>query len=101
MKAHSPKWSPDSSTSEVTTLQLEFRDLSRVTNDKSYEMAVAKVSEKVHELPKTDGLVPIFINANTGMFRQFSTISLGARGDSYYEYLLKQWLQTGKNNDDL
>ena len=101
MKAHSPKWSPDSSTSEVTTLQLEFRDLSRITNDISYEMAVAKVSAKVHELPKTDGLVPIFINANTGSFRQFSTISLGARGDSYYEYLLKQWIQTGKKNDDL
>ena len=28
---HSPKWSPDSSTSEVTTIQLEFRDLSRAT----------------------------------------------------------------------
>jgi hypothetical protein len=62
MKAHAPKWSPDSSTSEVTTIQLEFRDLSRVSNDPSYELAVAKVSEKVHELPKTDGLVPIFIN---------------------------------------
>ena len=62
MKAHAPKWSPDSSTSEVTTIQLEFRELSRASNDASYEVAVAKVSEKVHELPKTDGLVPIFIN---------------------------------------
>ena len=25
-----------------------------------------------------------------------STITFGARADSYYEYLLKQWLQTGK-----
>ena len=25
---------------------------------------------------------------------------MGARGDSYYEYLLKQWLQTGKIFDD-
>ena len=62
MKAHAPKWSPDSSTSEVTTIQLEFRDLSRSCNDPTYELAAAKVSEKVHELPKTDGLVPIFIN---------------------------------------
>lgn len=62
MKAHAPKWSPDSSTSEVTTIQLEFRDLSRSSNDPTYEIAAAKVSEKVHELPKTDGLVPIFIN---------------------------------------
>lgn len=38
--------------------------------------------------------------ANTGTFRNFATISLGARGDSYYEYLLKQWLQTGKKAND-
>lgn len=37
MVAHSPKWSPDSSTSEVTTIQLEFRDLSRITNNIAFE----------------------------------------------------------------
>jgi endoplasmic reticulum Man9GlcNAc2 1,2-alpha-mannosidase len=41
-----------------------------------------------------------FLSANTGTFRNFATISLGARGDSYYEYLLKQWLQTGKNENE-
>ena len=50
----------------------------------------------IHELPKQNGLVPIFINANSGNFRTSATITLGARGDSYYEYLLKQWLQSGK-----
>ena len=25
-------------------------------------------------------------------------VSLGARGDSYYEYLLKAWLQTGRED---
>ncbi|XP_053987143.1 endoplasmic reticulum mannosyl-oligosaccharide 1,2-alpha-mannosidase [Hylaeus volcanicus] len=94
--AHSPKWGPDSSTSEITSIQLEFRDLSRSTGEPKYEEAVAKVSEHVHQLEKYDGLVPIFINANTGQFREYATITLGARGDSYYEYLLKQWLQTGK-----
>ncbi|XP_034192089.2 alpha-Mannosidase class I b [Osmia lignaria lignaria] len=94
--AHSPKWGPDSSTSEITSIQLEFRDLSRSTGDPKYEEAAAKVSEHVHQLEKLDGLVPIFINANTGLFREHATITLGARGDSYYEYLLKQWLQTGK-----
>lgn len=71
MKAHAPKWSPDSSTSEVTTIQLEFRDLTRVTNDPVYETAVAKVSKKVHELPKTDGLVPIFINGESNHVHLF------------------------------
>lgn len=100
LAAHAPKWSPDSSTSEVTTIQLEFRDLSRSSENPIFEKVAARVNLKIHELDKNEGLVPIFINANTGQFRNFATISLGARADSYYEYLLKQWLQTGKKADD-
>lgn len=100
MKAHSPKWSPDSSTSEATTLQLEFRDLALSTGDNSFEHVMNLINKKVHDLEKNQGLVPIFINANTGQFREFSPVTLGARGDSYYEYLLKQWLQTGKKEGD-
>ncbi|KAL1130956.1 hypothetical protein AAG570_012197, partial [Ranatra chinensis] len=99
--AHSPRWGPDSSTSEVTTLQLEFRDLSRATLDPRFEDAAAKVSWHVHTLPKTDGLVPIFINPKTGQFQNYADIKLGARGDSYYEYLVKQWIQTGKTKQYL
>lgn len=50
MKAHSPKWSPDSSTSEVTTLQLEFRDLSRSTDDTKYE-EVKKIGFSFQHFP--------------------------------------------------
>jgi len=46
-KGHAPKWSPDSSTSEVTTIQLEFRDLSRITGDPKYETAVEGISKHV------------------------------------------------------
>jgi mannosyl-oligosaccharide alpha-1,2-mannosidase len=53
---------------------------------------VDEVMEHVKSLPKEDGLVPIWISADSGNFRK-GTITLGARGDSYYEYLLKQWLQ--------
>lgn len=38
--AHSPKWGPDSSTSEVTSIQLEFRDLSRSTGEAKYEVTI-------------------------------------------------------------
>jgi len=96
--SHKPRWGSDSSTSEVTTIQLEFRELSRLTGDKKYAAAVDNVMEHFRHLPTTDGLVPIFINANSGRFSG-STITLGARGDSYYEYLLKQWLQSGKTVD--
>lgn len=36
--AHSPKWGPDSSTSEVTSIQLEFRDLSRSSGQPKFEV---------------------------------------------------------------
>lgn len=38
--AHSPRWGPDSSTSEVTTIQLEFRALARAVNDKKFEVSI-------------------------------------------------------------
>jgi len=100
-RGHAPKWSTDSSTSEVATIQLEMRDLSRSTGDQKYEEASERVTSHIHSLPKPDGLVPIFINADTGQFRQQSAITMGARGDSYYEYLIKQWIQTGKTVDYL
>lgn len=99
-KAHPPKWNADSTTSEVTTIQLEMRDLSRVTGNPTFEKLAFRVSEQIHKLEKKEGLVPIFINTNTGQFRK-STITVGARGDSYYEYLLKQWVQTGRTIDFL
>ena len=39
-KAHAPRWGPDSSTSEVTTIQLEFNDLSYITGDPKYKVSL-------------------------------------------------------------
>ena len=61
----------------------------------STQDAVDSVLEKLQGLKKLDGLVPLFINAETGQLRP-GTLTLGARADTYYEYLLKQWLQSGK-----
>ncbi|KFM81796.1 Endoplasmic reticulum mannosyl-oligosaccharide 1,2-alpha-mannosidase, partial [Stegodyphus mimosarum] len=97
--AHPPAWGQDSTVSEISTVQLEFRDISRLTGDPKYEMEAFKVSQHLHSLPKKDGLIPMFINAESGQFRSTSTITVGARSDSYYEYLLKQWIQTGRTID--
>lgn len=94
-QAHKPRWGPDSSTSEVSTIQLEFKYLSYLTGDKKYAERVSEIMRHLDALPKNDGLVPIFVNANSGQFSG-NTITLGARGDSYYEYLLKQYIQTSK-----
>lgn len=95
-KAQPPKWGPDSSVSEVTSIQLEFRDLSFTTGNNKYKDAADEVMNHMHKLKKEEGLVPTFINAKTGEFRG-KYYTLGARADSYYEYLLKQWLQTDKS----
>ncbi|XP_075993874.1 endoplasmic reticulum mannosyl-oligosaccharide 1,2-alpha-mannosidase [Genypterus blacodes] len=100
--AHPPRWTSDSTLAEVTSIQLEFRELSRLTHDQQYQEAVNEVTTQVHKLAgKQDGLVPMFINTNSGQFTHKGVFTLGARADSYYEYLLKQWIQGGKTEDDL
>ncbi|KAJ7994004.1 hypothetical protein DPEC_G00261450 [Dallia pectoralis] len=100
--AHPPRWTSDSTVAEVTSIQLEFRELSRLTQDSRYQAAVDEIMGKVHKLEgKQDGLVPMFINTNTGQFTHLGVFTLGARADSYYEYLLKQWIQGGKKETGL
>ncbi|KAJ2397249.1 mannosyl-oligosaccharide alpha-1,2-mannosidase, partial [Coemansia sp. RSA 2559] len=93
LQQEGPVHAYDSSTAEVTTLQLEFRYLAKLTGKHMYRQCVDKIMNITFASPKWDGLVPIYINANTKQFAG-DVIRLGSRGDSYYEYLLKQWLQT-------
>lgn len=82
-----------SSTAEATTLQLEMKYLALLTGEVHYWEKAEKVMQVVDDNAAKDGLVPIFINAETGHFSG-NNIRLGSRGDSYYEYLIKQYLQT-------
>lgn len=82
-----------SSTAEATTLQLEMKYLAKLTGETHYWQHAEHVMQVVDSNHAQDGLVPIFINADKGTFRG-NNIRLGSRGDSYYEYLIKQYLQT-------
>ncbi|PIA90909.1 Endoplasmic reticulum mannosyl-oligosaccharide 1,2-alpha-mannosidase [Cercospora beticola] len=82
-----------SSTAEATTLQLEMKYLSKLTGETHYWEHAEQVMRVVDDNQAEDGLVPIFIYADQGTFRS-ENIRLGSRGDSYYEYLIKQYLQT-------
>ncbi|KKZ58585.1 mannosyl-oligosaccharide alpha-1,2-mannosidase [[Emmonsia] crescens] len=84
-----------SSTAEATTIQLEFKYLAKLTGEANYWQKVEKVMEVVEGNGREDGLVPIFIQPETGKFMG-QNIRLGSRGDSYYEYLIKQYLQTSR-----
>ncbi|KAF7367767.1 alpha-1,2-Mannosidase [Mycena sanguinolenta] len=84
------------STAEATTLQLEFRDLAQLTKNSDYWYKAEKVMSVVNDALLPNHLAPISMDANGGSFLQ-SDIRLGSRGDSYYEYLLKQYLQTASS----
>ena len=59
------------------------------------------VAEKVMGLPgRVYGLAPIYVDPATAALAG-GLMTLGARGDSYYEYLLKQWLLGGKRQPTL
>ncbi|CAL1694822.1 unnamed protein product [Somion occarium] len=81
------------STAEAATLQLEFKYLSLLTDEEIYWEKAEKVMEVIKGSHLTTGLASIFMNPEDGRF-VLSAIRLGSRGDSYYEYLLKQYIQT-------
>lgn len=88
-----------SSLAEATTVQLEFKYLAHLTGEMEYwriaERTMQVVRDATQRLPHYQGVLPIFLDPMTGHFYN-GEVRLGSRGDSYYEYLIKQWLQTGR-----
>ncbi|QRV76440.1 glycoside hydrolase family 47 protein [Ceratobasidium sp. AG-Ba] len=83
------------SVAEAATLQLEFKYLSFLTDEDGYWRAAEKVMAVIKR-GMMQPIVPIFMSPETGQFL-VSDIRLGSRGDSFYEYLLKQYLQTDRS----
>ncbi|KAJ4894195.1 hypothetical protein Rs2_20989 [Raphanus sativus] len=90
--AHNPTWAGgDSILADSGTEQLEFIALSQRTGDPKYQQKVEKVISVLNKNFPDDGLVPIYISPETAN-PSHSTITFGAMGDSFYEYLLKVWV---------
>ncbi|CAK1598574.1 unnamed protein product [Parnassius mnemosyne] len=86
---------PNSILSEIGTLHMEFTYLSDVTGRDVYRKKVERIREVLNNIEKPGDLYPNFINPRTGQWGQ-RHMSLGALGDSFYEYLLKAWLVSGR-----
>ncbi|XP_048577958.1 mannosyl-oligosaccharide 1,2-alpha-mannosidase IA [Nematostella vectensis] len=80
---------------EFGTLHLEFVYLSHITGNQVYAKKVHRVREVVDQVQKPNGLYPNYLNPRTGVWGS-QHVSLGALGDSFYEYLLKSWIMSGK-----
>ena len=79
-------------------MSLEFNYLSDVTGNKVYREKIENIVETIRKQDRPDGLYPNYLNPKTGRWGQ-QHVSMGALGDSFYEYLLKAWLQSGKTDD--
>ncbi|AQK45940.1 mannosyl-oligosaccharide 1,2-alpha-mannosidase MNS1 [Zea mays] len=95
-RAHNPGWTNgDSILADSGTEQLEFIALSQRTGDPKYQQKAENVITQLQKIYPSDGLLPIYINPHSGT-ASYSTITFGAMGDSFYEYLLKVWIQGNK-----
>ncbi|KAI4344474.1 hypothetical protein L6164_011696 [Bauhinia variegata] len=94
--AKNPTWTQGNSIlADSGSEQLEFIALSQRTKEPKYQQKVENVIKEIHRTFPADGLLPIYINPHTGI-AQHSTVTFGAMGDSFYEYLLKAWIQGNK-----
>ncbi|KAK7372159.1 hypothetical protein VNO80_05530 [Phaseolus coccineus] len=95
-RAHNPSWTGgESILADSGTEQLEFIALSQRTGDPKYQQKVENVIAQLNKTFPGDGLLPIYINPHSGA-AGYSPITFGAMGDSFYEYLLKVWIQGNK-----
>lgn len=84
---------------------LEFTRLSQLTGDSKYEKVSRReldVMDKVvgPKLP-IPGLYPIFVSSHDAslLYPENPEYTVGALADSFFEYLLKQWIQSEKTDE--
>ena len=92
----SSQWSGgNAALSEIGTIQLEFRTLSFHTKNPVYDQKVTHLMQIIESRLPADALPPVYLGARTLRWAT-DHISFGALGDSYFEYIIKQYMLTGK-----
>lgn len=88
--------------SEFGSMHLEFIYLSELTGNPKYRDKVLKIRDTIRRaVPRSDGLYNNYINTDTGQWLTRPThISMGALGDSFYEYLIKSYVQSRKKDTE-
>jgi mannosyl-oligosaccharide alpha-1,2-mannosidase len=95
-QGHNNGWTGSASIlAELGTVQLEHRYLSHATGLGYYGKKAEKPIRVLRQHPQPHGLYPIYISPSSGQ-PQNRQITFGALGDSFYEYLVKVWVQGGQ-----
>jgi len=82
------------SLAELGTLHLEFIYLSQITGDPIFAEKALAIQKQMNDNVKPNGLYPNDVSSITGQFAG-NFVSMGGGADSFYEYLVKSWIQTG------
>ena len=84
---------------ELGTCQMEFFSLGQRLHEPSYALKAQRPIDHMDGTkPAIPGLYPIYISPTHGAFTN-NRVAWGAMGDSFYEYLLKMYLLTGKAHE--
>jgi len=92
------QWSPMSTNiAEAGTLQIEFRALGRFSGIMEYKTKSEKVFSILDAMKPTDGLYSTKVANKEPMARLKGVLkTFGPMADSFYEYMLKIWIQGGQ-----
>jgi mannosyl-oligosaccharide alpha-1,2-mannosidase len=97
--AHNIGWTGNNAIlSEFGTVQIENRYLSKMIHDPVYATKTERVFTVLHEMHPPHGLYPYYVK-NEGTDKPIFTnkkLTFGAMADSFYEYMLKIWIQGGQ-----
>jgi hypothetical protein len=77
---------------------VEFRYLSHATGEPKYGRKAEAVIERMDGVHPSNGLFPIYFSPDSGQ-PTTSHVTFGALGDSFYEYLIKVWVQGGRREE--
>ena len=86
-------WAFGSILSEMGSQQLEYSYLSDMTGDGRFRDAVLRIRNRLDSTPKQAGLYMTMMDSSTGRWNENKS-TMGALGDSFYEYLLKSYVQS-------
>eukprot|EP00658_Telonema_sp_P-2_P071595 TRINITY_DN60835_c0_g1_i2.p1 TRINITY_DN60835_c0_g1~~TRINITY_DN60835_c0_g1_i2.p1 ORF type:complete len:473 (+),score=111.46 TRINITY_DN60835_c0_g1_i2:164-1582(+) len=85
---------------ELGTVQLEFRELSRASGNQKYAVAANKIWAWAWSTPHAKtGMFGVAVSRQTGVVT--GEVTYGGAGDSFFEYLLKGWIQGGRTEHKL
>ena len=79
---------------DIGTLSLTFKYLTFLTRDPKYWNSVMKISNWLFSLKDQDSILPFQVHVTKKYL--FGEKTIGAGADSYYEYIAKQYIQTGR-----